>query len=93
MDLVIDLLLVHPEHQHRGIGSQLLKYAIQEADRRGMAMGLESTPAGLALYKRNGFEEAKVIKADMRDFGWTQEYDPEAAKRVWMVREARGGAS
>ena len=48
---------------------------------------MESTPAGLALYKRFGFEERYVIKADMRQFGWDQPYDEEAAKRVWMVRE------
>ena len=50
-------------------------------------MCLESTPAGLTLYKRFGFEERYVIKADMKQFGWDQPYDEEAAKRVWMVRE------
>lgn len=85
----IELLLIHPTHQNRGIGSQLLQFAIAEADRRGVPMGLESTPAGLGLYKRHGFREEKVIKADMRDFGWRGEYDPEAAKRVWMIRDAR----
>lgn len=50
-------------------------------------MALESTPAGLSLYKRLGFVEKEVIKADMKQFGWDKPYDPEAAKRVWMVRE------
>ncbi|KAK4493839.1 hypothetical protein PRZ48_015024 [Zasmidium cellare] len=88
--LLIDLLLVSPKHQHRGIGSQLLQFVLNEADRRGLPVGLESTPAGLGLYKRHGFGEAKVIKADMRRFGWREAYDEEAAKRVWMVRDARG---
>jgi hypothetical protein len=50
-------------------------------------MCLESTPAGLSLYERFGFREAKIVKADMRAFGWTEPYDEEAAKRVWMLRE------
>ena len=62
---------------------------MKEADLRGVAMGLESTPAGLALYERFGFQQKRVIKADMKSFGWTEDYDEEAAKRVWMVREAR----
>ena len=49
-------------------------------------MALEATPAGLSLYKRFGFVEKEVIAADMKQFGWTKEYDPDAAKRVWMIR-------
>ncbi|KAF2167209.1 hypothetical protein M409DRAFT_22638 [Zasmidium cellare ATCC 36951] len=89
--VVIDLLLIHPTHQHRGIGSQLLQHVLEEADSRNIPVGLESTPAGLALYKRHGFVETRVIKADMRAFGWREEYDEEAAKRVWMVRDKVGG--
>jgi hypothetical protein len=50
-------------------------------------MALEATPAGLALYKRFGFQEKEVIAADMKQFGWERPYDPEAAKRVWMIRQ------
>ena len=50
-------------------------------------MVLESTPAGLALYKRFGFREITVLKANMHDFGWKKPYDEEAAKRVWMLRD------
>ena len=50
-------------------------------------MALEATPAGMSLYKRFGFQEKEVIAADMKQFGWHEPYDPEAAKRVWMIRE------
>jgi len=52
-------------------------------------MCLESTPTGLKLYERFGFRTGKVIRADMRDFGWTKPYDKEAARRIWMVRDGR----
>lgn len=52
-------------------------------------MCLESSPAGLTLYKRFGFKEVKVIKADMKQFGWDEPYDEEAAKRVWMIRQPK----
>lgn len=55
-------------------------------------MALESTPAGLSLYKRFGFHEADVIKADMKQFDWDEPYDEEAAKRVWMIREPQSGS-
>ncbi|TKA49673.1 hypothetical protein B0A54_00341 [Friedmanniomyces endolithicus] len=37
--------------------------------------------------KRFGFREVRTLKADMRQFGWDQPYDEDAAKRVWMVRD------
>ncbi len=65
---------------------------MEQADKTGARMALESTPAGLALYKRFGFREVEVIKADMKDFGYDKPYDPDAAKRVWMIREAASSA-
>lgn len=84
---MVDFLIVRPEYHYRGIGARLLNVAVEEAERRGVALGLESTPTGLALYKRTGFKEVKVISADMKQFGWDKPYDPETAVRVWMVRE------
>jgi len=65
----------------------LLAWGTEQADKYGVHMALEATPAGLKLYRRFGFREMEVIKADMKQLGWDKPYDPEAAKRVWMVRE------
>jgi ribosomal protein S18 acetylase RimI-like enzyme len=86
-DLVLNYLVVDPQHQGKGVGKKLLARVVEEADRRGVRLGLESTPAGLALYKKFGFEEEEVIKADMRKFGWDQEFGEDEAKRVWMIRQ------
>ena len=83
----MEFLVVHPDSQRRRLGAQLLDWGTQQADKLGVVMALEATPAGLSLYKRFGFMEKEVIAADMKQFGWTKPYDPEAAKRVWMIRE------
>ena len=67
-----------------------MAWGTEQADKLGVVMALEATPAGLLLYKRFGFVEKEVVGADMKQFGWTKPYDPEAAKRVWMVREPMG---
>lgn len=85
--LELEFLVTHPEFQRRGTGAKLLEWSTEQADKLGVVMALEATPAGLALYKRFGFVEKEVIAADMTQFGWTKPYDPEAAKRVWMIRE------
>lgn len=87
----LDILVTHPDSQGRGAGSALLAWGVEQADKEGVVMALESTPAGLSMYKRFGFREVDVIKADMRQFGWMEPYDEEAAKRVWMIREPRSG--
>lgn len=68
----------------------LLAWGVEQADKHGVVMALESTPAGLSMYRRFGFRETEVIKADMKQFGWHEPYDEEAAKRVWMIREPTG---
>ncbi|KAI6803780.1 NAD(P)-binding protein [Hortaea werneckii] len=85
----LNVLVTHPKHERRGAATQLLRWGCEQADRLGVAMCLESTPTGLKLYERFGFRTGKVIKADMRDFGWTEPYDEEAARRIWMVRDCR----
>ena len=80
-------MVVHPDSQRRGLGAKLLEWGTQQADELGVVMALEGTPAGLSLYKRFGFVEKEVIAADMKQFGWMNPYDPDAAKRVWMIRE------
>lgn len=83
----LDILVTHPDFAGRGAGSKLLGWGVEQAVKHGVVMALESTPAGLSLYKRFGFREVDVIKADMKQFGWDKPYDEEAAKRVWMIRE------
>lgn len=83
----LEILVTNPESFGRGAGTRLLSWGVEQADKVGVIMALEATPAGLSLYKRFGFREMDVIKADMKQFGWSQPYDPEAAKRVWMIRE------
>ncbi|KAK0334469.1 hypothetical protein LTR91_007241 [Friedmanniomyces endolithicus] len=83
----LHLLVVHPKFHRRGAGTKLLSWGCDQADKHGVAMCLESTPAGMELYKRFGFREVRTLKADMRQFGWDQPYDEDAAKRVWMVRD------
>jgi hypothetical protein len=74
------------------VGAKLLAWGVEQADKYRARMALESTPAGLSLYKRAGFRQVDVIKADMKHFGWDKPYDPEAAKRVWMIREPAASA-
>lgn len=85
--IMIDILVVDPTAQKRGIGAKLLQHIITGADSLNVPTALESTPAGLPLYWSHQFEVKDIVKADMKAFGWEKEYDEEACKRVWMVRE------
>lgn len=49
-------MIVDPDCQARGIGSQILKVLLSEAERRGLEiLGLVPTPLGRPLYDRAGF--------------------------------------
>ena len=89
---MLDFLVTDPGYQSKGAGTKLLAWGVSQADQIGVRMALEATPAGLTLYKRFGFREVDVVKADMKQFGFDKPYDPESAKRVWMIREPSAGA-
>jgi ribosomal protein S18 acetylase RimI-like enzyme len=52
----LPLIGVDPAHQSRGIGSALLRYALEQCDRQPLPAYLEATsPRNVALYERHGF--------------------------------------
>lgn len=57
---------VHPEHQHQGIGSLLLKEIIRlagEKEYKTLIAGIDSAnPHSISLHKKNGFQQVGTIK-------------------------------
>jgi predicted N-acetyltransferase YhbS len=52
----IGMMLVHPEHRRRGIGTRLMKRALELLHGRGVStVKLDATPAGLPVYEQLGF--------------------------------------
>ena len=53
----LPLIGVDPAHQGRGLGSMMLKHALNIIDEKGLPAFLESSnPANISLYERHGFE-------------------------------------
>ncbi|KAI6280298.1 hypothetical protein MCOR27_004718 [Pyricularia oryzae] len=56
-DLVsLDIMVVDPAHHRRGVGSILMKYGVDEADRLGVEAVVEASRMGRYLYQNFGFE-------------------------------------
>lgn len=66
--LVLQALVTSPVHQRKGVGSLLIRWAVERADAQGIRSWVHASPASCALYERNGF---KVIgKNDYNLGGW-----------------------
>jgi len=76
-------MVVHPDHQRRGIAKQLLLAVCAHADRAGQDVYLEASPAGRKLYLSNGFE--KLGEDDLGKLIGADEYFP----LTYMVRKFR----
>jgi GNAT superfamily N-acetyltransferase len=51
-------LIVLPEHRNKGLGTRMMKHAIQHLHQQGVAtIRLEADPPGMGIYKRLGFSE------------------------------------
>ena len=64
---------VLPEYERRGIGGQLLKPGLEQAQEDGVSVYLGATPAGKPLYDRNGFEVVSLeTKGEPGVCTWTE---------------------
>lgn len=65
----LNILITHPSHRHRGAGSMLVKWGIDEADQRGIISVLQASEMGLGCYLKQGFEVVKEVFMDLKPFG------------------------
>ncbi|OQU98414.1 hypothetical protein CLAIMM_04207 [Cladophialophora immunda] len=54
--VLVDNLYTDPAHHRRGAGGMLMRYACDEADRRGWPSMLEASPKGIGVYESVGFQ-------------------------------------
>jgi len=100
----IGMMLVHPEHQRRGIGTQLMRQALEYLRERGVAcIKLDATPAGRPVYEKLGFLPESTLTRWQRPSSSTQTPEPitegtrELTEAVWeavdIMDQADFGAS
>jgi GNAT superfamily N-acetyltransferase len=58
----ISMVLVLPEHRRKGYASRLLRVAIADLEKRGLAPVLDATPAGREVYRLEGFRDTWGFK-------------------------------
>ncbi|OLN87614.1 hypothetical protein CCHL11_05648 [Colletotrichum chlorophyti] len=61
--------VVHPDFQSRGVGSRLLKWGTEKADREpGVYCWVQSSMGGQPAFERQGFREVGRLEANLDDF-------------------------
>lgn len=58
----ISMVLVLPEHRRKGYATRLLRVAIADLEKRGLAPVLDATPAGREVYRLEGFRDTWGFK-------------------------------
>ncbi|TGO27090.1 hypothetical protein BPAE_0047g00060 [Botrytis paeoniae] len=53
--LKLNILVIHPSHQRRGIGTLLLEQGLKLADEKSLQVVLGASPWGIGLYRKYGF--------------------------------------
>lgn len=86
-NLYLAALFTHPSSQGRGIGSALLEYGHDIADREGIPCFLIGTPVGHPFYKWKGWMEVGEFDVDLRE--WDEMEDKwgrgDRGERGWGV--------
>jgi len=79
----ISMVLVLPEHRRRGFASRLLRRAIAELAHRRLTPILDATPAGRAVYLRDGFHDTWGFKRYRREPGQSPASVRSLPSRPW----------
>jgi ribosomal protein S18 acetylase RimI-like enzyme len=58
----ISMVLVLPEHRRNGYATRLLRVAMADLEKRGLAPVLDATPAGREVYRLEGFRDTWSFK-------------------------------
>lgn len=82
--VLLHVLAVRPEFHRQGAGAIALQWGLAKADELGLPVWLEGSPAGVALYKKHGFEVMDTLPWDARDYGY---HDP--LTHLCMLRQPR----
>lgn len=67
--IYLHILATRPGFQRKGVGAVSLKWGAETADELGLPIYLESSPQGVELYRRWGFEPVERVPIDVRDYG------------------------
>lgn len=67
--LVLDLLATLPDHQGRGVGTEMLRWGMQKADAWQARIYLESTPEGYPVYLKHGWRPVEEVSLDFSQHG------------------------
>ena len=65
---VLDIIHTHPSHQGRGVGSLLVKWGTDLADKQGLQCYLEASPAGYPLFRKADFVEVAEMEIDLNKY-------------------------
>ncbi|KAJ0417610.1 hypothetical protein BJY00DRAFT_325445 [Aspergillus carlsbadensis] len=64
----ITFMAVDPNHQRQGVGSTLMKIFCDYVDNNALDAFVLSSPAGIRLYSRFGFEAFGIVETEQGDF-------------------------
>ena len=85
----IGMMLVHPEHQRRSIGTRLMRLALEYLQGRGVkCVKLDATPAGRPLYEKLGFVSQWTLTRCRRLAEDETQYPESAASKARDLADA-----
>ena len=84
--ILMAILVTLPEYQRKGIGGKLLERGLEQADEKGYHCWIDSSPQGLGLYKKHGWEEVGLLDVDLADWGGEQGV---IDRTVFLVRKPK----
>lgn len=81
-------LVVAPQHQKKGVGSWIMQYCLEKADKAGLPTYLMSFPTAHDFYLKFSFKDMESFDIDLNEYG-TKFRGFGIYRHYAMLREAR----
>ena len=66
--LTLSLLATKPVHQGKGVGTTLLRWGCEWADKKALPCYLSATPAGVGIYRSAGWKEVGRLELELAEW-------------------------
>ena len=76
-------IVVHPDHQGRGVGSALIREGTDRADKEGVFCWVHASEAGAPMFERCGFLEVGRLELDLDRWNTEAVIPPEGPDAKW----------
>ena len=86
--VVLAFIATQPEYRGLGAGTMLVRWGLEEAEKRGLDCWLQASPFAVDFYRHLGFEDVSSFESDLDKLAGTDNRELGMYRNILMRRKS-----